>query len=250
MKLFDDLIKRMQSFPEGVPARHEFNAARAWPDKGQNQLIMLKDAAFELGGGSLPSVNCTCVTTSEELFKGDEIFVYGKDLNALNSDISFARLAFLYIDEPEGDDEETYNAIKKLEFVRYNVHPEGYMVRVSAESNQEQVRISKKALAAGISFEAIGNAYIKKYKEIEGVKHVKMIFYTGASDLSELVADAKKVDDITNTLTHILDGIPTDCGSCNLKQVCDEVEGLREMHMKQRGDLKARQKKKEGAKNA
>ena len=42
---------------------------------------------------------------------------------------------------------------------------------------------------------------------------------------------AKKADDITKTLSHILDGLPTDCGHCQLKPVCDEVEGMREMHL-------------------
>ena len=44
---------------------------------------------------------------------------------------------------------------------------------------------------------------------------------------------AKKANDITKTLTHILDGMATDCRSCNLKPICDEVEGMRELHFKQ-----------------
>ena len=45
-----------------------------------------------------------------------------------------------------------------------------------------------------------------------------------------LKPNAKKVDDITKTLSHILDGLPTDCGHCSLKPVCDEVEGMKELH--------------------
>ena len=32
------------------------------------------------------------------------------------------------------------------------------------------------------------------------------------------------------SLSKILEGMPTDCGSCNLKAICDEVEGMRELH--------------------
>ena len=49
--------------------------------------------------------------------------------------------------------------------------------------------------------------------------------------VEQLKPNAKKADDITKTLSHILDGLPTDCGHCSLKSVCDEVEGMREMHM-------------------
>ena len=45
-----------------------------------------------------------------------------------------------------------------------------------------------------------------------------------------MLADAKKVHDITMTLSKILEGMPTDCTTCGLKDVCDEVEGLRELH--------------------
>ncbi len=41
---------------------------------------------------------------------------------------------------------------------------------------------------------------------------------------------AKKANDVTNTLTHILEGLPTDCSVCSLKDVCDEVEGMKELH--------------------
>lgn len=240
MKLFDDQIRKMTEALNlcEAPRRFAYSAAGDWPDAGHNELVMLRDAAFELGGGMLQSVNCTCVTTNEELVSEDEILVYGRDLTSINADTPFARMAFLLIDEPSDDDEKTYNAIKNLEFVRYNVHPKGYMIRVSAESNQEQVRISKDAKAKGITFESVGNDYISHYKKLPGVKAVRLIFMTDNDDLSQLIAAAKKVDEITNTLTHILDGIPTDCGSCSLKPVCDEVDGLKEMHMKQREELK------------
>ena len=41
------------------------------------------------------------------------------------------------------------------------------------------------------------------------------------------VRDAK---DVTGTLTHILEVLPTDCSVCALKDICDEVEGMKELH--------------------
>ena len=50
------------------------------------------------------------------------------------------------------------------------------------------------------------------------------------ADYAALVKEAKTAKDITLSLTKILEGMPTDCGSCSLKSICDEVEGMRELH--------------------
>lgn len=60
---------------------------------------------------------------------------------------------------------------------------------------------------------------------------VKLIFVTAPdADFKALQAAAKTTKDITLTLAKILEGMPTDCGSCNLKPICDEVEGMKELH--------------------
>ena len=131
----------------------------------------------------------------------------------------------------ETDEEKAFQAIRNLEFVRYHVFPEGYMVRVSSQSNQEQVRISRDALKKGIDFARVGATYISKYKAVPGVKNVRIIFITDSKLVKEILPNADKIDAITKTLTHILDGMPTDCGHCSMKSVCDEVEGMKELHL-------------------
>jgi CO dehydrogenase/acetyl-CoA synthase beta subunit len=119
-----------------------------------------------------------------------------------------------------------------MEFVRYHVFPKGYMVRVSTTSFKEQVRVAKQAVRAGISFSGVGADYIARYKEIPGVRTVRIIFITDEALVNELVPNAKKTDDITKTLTHIMDGLSLDCSHCSMKPVCDEVDGMREEHLK------------------
>jgi len=231
MKLYNSIIQHTEALlSASTPRIYPYDPAACWKDNGSSELVMLRDAAYELGGSGKPSVNYTCVTTTPGMVSGDGIYVYGRDLGAIQEDVSFARITLLEV-EDLGDDEEAYNAIRNMEFVRYHVFPDGYMVRVSSESNQEQVRLSKKAVRSGISFRSVGNTYIKKYKELPGVRNVRVLFITGSDVIRELVDNAKKVDAITKTLTHILDGLPTDCGHCSLKPVCDEVEGMRELHM-------------------
>ena len=217
----------------GAPSQKwAYSARDAWKDNGSSELVLLRDAAYELGGGDLPSVNYTCVTTSG-LIGRDEIVICGPDLPEIKADTPFARIVLLETEDLKEteDTQKAYDRIREIEYVRYHVFPAGYMVRVSAATNREQVRISSRAAKAGISFQYIGGTYIRKYRKLPAVRHVRIIFVTERSVVEALSPFAKKVDDITRTLTHILDGLPTDCGHCDMKSVCDEVEGMREMHL-------------------
>ncbi|WP_029453118.1 hypothetical protein [Clostridium algidicarnis] len=197
-----------------------------------NKLILKKDSQFELGGSYKPAVNFQCVTTLESFVKKDEILLYGKDLSEISTDVSFARLAFLQINNLE-DDDTAYKAIKELEFIKYNMNLDGYMMRASTMDKREQVRIAKTAINSSISFESVGNAFINKYKENPLVKAVKIIFITSDMPIfKNLISNAEKVDKITLTLNHVLSNMNLDCHSCNLKSICDEVEGMRELHFK------------------
>ena len=220
----------MECVGKGDARRYAGASARLWPDNGSSELVMQREAAFELGGSGKPSVNYTCVTTSPD-FDGDEILVVGADLPDIKHDTAFARIAILGTSEI-GEDEAAYDAIRKMEFVRYHVFPRGYMVRVSTTSFKEQVRVAKQAVRAGISFSGVGADYIARYKEIPGVRNVRIIFITDEALVNALVPNAKKTDDITKTLTHIMDGLSLDCSHCSMKPVCDEVDGMREEHLK------------------
>ena len=87
------------------------------------------------------------------------------------------------------------------------------------------------SILKGISFEAVGNRYIEAYKKDVNVLNVTVIFVTDPTmDFKAMLENSKKVDAITNTLTHIMEGLPTDCSVCQLKDICDEVEGMKELH--------------------
>ena len=233
MKLYDAIIEKTENtLAAAAPQRFPYNPARVWKDRGQSELIMLRDAAYELGGSGCASVNYTCVTTAEEITE-DEVLLYGPDLTEIKEDTAFARIVFLRTDDlkEDEDSEKAFAAIRNLDFVRYHIYPVGYMVRVSSQSNKEQVRVAKRVVDAGISFAYVGAAYIRKFREIPEVKNVRVIFVTEPALVDALTENADKVDAITKTLTHILDGLPTDCGHCSMKAVCDEVEGMKELHL-------------------
>jgi len=236
MELYDSIIKHAEELTgSSAFKKYDYSPQRVWQDAGSNELVMLKDAAFELGGGDKPAVNYTCVTSDMSLVPKDEIIVYGTDLKDLNNDSSFARITLVRVGDIESgteeDTEKLFRAIQDVDFIKYHVFPKGYMVRTSSESYREQVRISKQAKLSGISFEGVGCDYIQNYKKNKNIEAVKLIFVTSSdADYKGMLEDAKKVHDITLTLSRILEGMPTDCASCGLKDVCDEVEGLRELH--------------------
>ena len=235
MELYNSIIEKVNGhLGSTVPKKYEYNPDKTWEDVGGNQLIMMKESAYELGGDNKPAVNYACIS-SDDYVTEDEIWVYGKDLNEINGSVSFARIVLVKVDSLKGEGEEDteplFRAIQDIDFVKYHVYPKGYMIRSSSDSFREQVRVSKDAVKKGISFEQVGNSYIKEYKKNPNVLAVRVIFATvDDADYAEMRKDAKKVRDITKTLSKILEGMATDCHSCSLKEICDEVEGLKELH--------------------
>ena len=232
MELYNSLIKESNSLLEkGSPRVWEYRPGDAWKDIGSSELVLQKDAAYELGAMGKGSANYVLFTSSPELVDKDQILLYGSDLSEIKGDVDFARIVLLRVGLIDGDDEAVYRTLKDIEFAKYHVYPEGYMVRMSPESYREQVRVSKQALKKGVSFKNIGANYITAYKKDPNVLNATVIFVTAPGyDYGAMKKLAKKANDVTGTLTHILEGLPTDCSVCALKDICDEVEGMKELH--------------------
>ena len=235
MELYNSIIEKVNGhLGSSAPKKYAYNPDKTWEDVGGNQLIMMKESAYELGGDNKPAVNYACIS-SDDFVTEDEILVYGKDLSEIRGSVPFARIVLVKVASLQGEGEEDteplFRAIQDIDFVKYHVYPKGYMIRSSSDSFREQVRVSKEAVKKGITFEQVGNSYIKEYKKNPNVIAVKVIFSTvDDADYAEMRKDAKKVRDITKTLSKILEGMATDCHSCSLKEICDEVEGLKELH--------------------
>ena len=232
MELFNSLFRETQQLLENSEPRvWPYRPGEEWKDIGNSELVLQKDAAYELGASGKGSANYVLFTSSSELVNKDQVLLYGPDLKEVRGDCDFARIVLLRVGVLEGDDEKIYRTLKDIEFAKYHVYPQGYMVRISPESYREQVRVSKDAIRRGISFKALGMDYIRAYKKDPNVISATVIFLTDpAADYAALRALAKKSADVTGTLTHIFEGLPTDCSACALKDICDEVEGMKELH--------------------
>ncbi len=233
MILYDEWIRQCHSLLEkynGIQIHP--NSNEKWLDAGEHQLILRNEMAFELGGDTHLAVSGLGLTSSNQWFKNDEIWRYGEDLAEITQDISYARLTFILLDEDVFfDDQRTYTSIRKIEYTRYHVHPSGFMTRISVASEREPVRVSRSAIDQGLDFAKVGQRYLDHYHNDPKVKAVKLVFITLLDfPFSELNCLAHKAQQITLTLDHIYKNLNMDCSSCHLKEICDEVEGMMELH--------------------
>ena len=225
MEFFDSLIGEVSAFADASQKiTYDYNNASLWQDEGYSQVILQRDTAFEFDG-----VGFNLATSSDV---SDGIIVVGDELGNISANRNFARICLVQL-ENCNDEQEYYKLIKKIDYVKYHYFPSGYMIRTTSRSHKESVRVAKSAVKKDISFEKVGNLLISKYKENPKVKAVKVIFITAEdADYKNLESMAQKSWAITETLNHIMNSVTFDCDSCNLKPICDEVEGMKELHFK------------------
>lgn len=166
MELYDSFIRETNDLLGAPTQKWAYKERDAWKDNGESELVLLRDAAYELGGGANEAVNFTCVTSDTALVPSDEVLLYGPDMKEIKGDVPFARIVILGVKDIDVEQKDAaYAAIRNIEFVKYHVFPDGYMMRVSPESSREQIRVSKKAVKKGISFYKVGCDFIKQYKK-------------------------------------------------------------------------------------
>lgn len=231
MKVYDKLIAETRHLLQDEQVRElEVGAPHVWPLLKDQEFLMRKDVAYQLGVRGKPSTCYNVPTSTEGLVSEDKIYLYGKDLNEINEDTTFTKITLMNVDEIK-DPTREYQSVKRLEFARYRLIPQGYMVLSSSMENIEQVRVSKEAIQKGLTFTTVGNLIIDQYKQEYGVNHVQVIFITSdVKNIKELVHVGKQVEDVTNAMDHILKNIILDCDCCPLHPICDDIEALRELH--------------------
>ena len=233
MTLYDDVIKSWQGLFDSCHVS-DLERKAGWRDGGKANMILRSDAAYELGGADSHTyaIGASVMTEDESLVTADGISLIGPDLSDIDGDCSYARLAVVLVDGDQmGEGDALYNSIRDIGYARYHVEPEGFMMRVSSSNRRESVRVSRDAVARGISFSHVGDMMISAFHERRHVRAVHLYFITDPTfDFKALSESIKRADDITKTIDHIFKDMQMDCNACNLKQVCDEVEGLRELH--------------------
>ena len=67
MELYDSFIRETTDLLGAPTQKWAYKERDAWKDNGESELVLLRDAAYELGGGANDAVNFTCVTSDSSL---------------------------------------------------------------------------------------------------------------------------------------------------------------------------------------
>lgn len=235
MTLYNDELEKLDSLINLYPHQsYAYDSSDAWPDAGRSNFVLSSDMAYELGGGTkqLYSLGSTIVTSDKAFVPKDETLLIGSEINQIKEDSPYARLSVCLVEKDSlGNGELLFNTIKAIQYTRYHYNPRGFMMRISAANKVESVRISKEAVQQGLTFEHAGNLLIKEFHKNSKIIAVKNIFINAADfDYKALEEHIKRCDLITKAIDHISESSLMDCHTCGLKKVCDEVEGMRELH--------------------
>lgn len=232
MRLYETIIDQWEKLLSDFPVTLLPVERPGWRDSGSRNMVLRSDMAYELGGEGLPALGGTAVTEAQEGLCRDEIWLCGRDLPELTGDTPYARLTVAAVEKglPEGGS-ALYQAIKRIEFVRFHVNPEGFMSRISTLRDRESARVSRQALKEGLCFSQVGSRMLESYHENPRIQAARLIYITDPRfPFDRLAETLKESRQITKAIDHAMTQSMTDCNVCSLKKVCDEVEGIRELH--------------------
>ena len=83
MDLYNSIIDKIDGMlGSSEPKRYKFDPDNTWEDVGGNQLVMMKESAYELGGDNKPAVNYACVTS------GDYVTEDGKTIKVVDGKVA------------------------------------------------------------------------------------------------------------------------------------------------------------------
>ena len=231
MKLYDDIISRVLGIlpPE---AGRALTPGTPWPEADDHEMILRQDMAYELGSGRLPAIGMTVLTDREDLVPQGGSLLYGQDLDAIHADRAYARIAVVRVRaDAMGEGDALYNAIRTLSRARYHSYPKGFMMRVSSVKQRESVRVGRAAIRDGLRFAAVGESLSRQLLKSPFVEAVRILYVTDpGADYTALEHLAAEAEAVTGAIDHIFKNLTMDCHTCSLQKVCDEVEGLRELH--------------------
>ena len=249
MKLFDKYMKEAAAVLQ--PYLNEYGCpvtadGPCWPAAEKNPFIMERDTALELGGYPKESVNLILSSSQMDEFWGREgaetrlILNFdptksGEIRDLVGSDqenhLSFGKIIFLQTEELA--DDAVYDFQQAVQLADMRLKLEGVMTRSSSRQYQVNLRVGRQAAGAGLGLDAMARTIRDHFLQVPHVKDAAVILLAGDSPVyKQLLPIAERIKDVTVALNTMFDGIDMDCGSCNLSEICDEVEGLREMHRK------------------
>lgn len=239
--LYNGEIAKTKEIFSNATGAVPLETSQAWSVLENEELILKSDMAMDLGGGEAFGISGILFTTDEVVVPQNQIFTCGPsilELSKLNSEaeINYARFVVIRLKKEavkNKTSQQLYGIFRKLDYVRYHIFPDGFALRISTVQHREVVRVSKSAVERMIDFESVGTSFINAYSALPEVDAVQIYFLTSlqkSDELKRLDEISRKSNDITESLNEIFKGLKMDCSTCAQKPLCDEIEGLKELH--------------------
>ncbi len=235
MELFENILDQLRDF---IPTKSNkvnffnYNDSYNWEKDKKTNIIMGSDTAIELGHPSKESLYFLAWTDDKERISDGKITLIGKDIKKIKKGkCSFGEI--ILICGHEFNEENFFDRYLEMDILKRKLNLKGYMIRAVPQRMREWSRISKEAVNKGFSFEILGNEIIKKYKELEYVDGVEVIFITsGEEELKNLKPIGEKVTKSIQAMNKMFENLEYDCEVCDYQDVCNEMNELRKLRKK------------------
>lgn len=238
--MLTEYVKQAQALCEdeamqGHRREYRFDDRLHWPHEPR-QIVLAHEMALELGSPDVESIACSLWTSDSHLVDDGRITIIGPDFEEASATgavkLPFGKLVFVVC---HGSNEDNaYERFSELNRVKYRLDLSGYMLRVATQEAKEWARVSKRALARGLSLRVIGNETIRALHELPFVEAAEIVYVTeSTSAVTQFKSLAHKVTDMQKAMNTMLENLEYDCESCGFSEICDEVEELRMLHRKQ-----------------
>ncbi len=237
MNLYDKPIQDVLRLTSEFSIR-ELPLSSSLKESGEKVFLFPEDAGTDLGDASHPSGYFYGYSSDPDFLGSDSIALIGKDLYELPATSPFAHIYLFEIDEQgEEKDQEFYRIFRNIEYRRYKVNPEGFMLRVNTNQLREGARVAKDLIRRKISFSDIGMSFLAQFHKEKRVKALRQFFITDPTfPYEKLLCYSKESEAITIALDHIMKKLKMDCKTCQFKDICDEIEGMRKLHNEVKND--------------
>ena len=220
--------------PEQLRAFRE--RAGAGPSSAR-MIVLAEDTAVELGPPKRASMNAVLWTNEPGLVNDGRVLLIGPDLAEVQGqERDYAQIMMLEL-EPGADAD-----LFKLESIQYlSRRLPGVMARMMP--GRLWLRVSKQAMKEGLCFPLLSGAFRESYQEqVPGVCKVESLFVTrdrsSVERFSALASEAKILSGQHKKIMLAADGEyeceDLDCGTCDDKEVCDEIREVVTIRRKKR----------------
>lgn len=201
----------------------------SWP-RSDDQIIFSSDTGCDLGPAGQPSVSLLLPTSRRGLVEDGAITLIGPDVaQCKGREMAFGKLIMV---QGHGFDEDNlFRRYQQMSLQRFDLALEGCVPRGVPQQNREWLRISKDAIARGISFKVIGNELYRQLRTLDYVDAAEVVFITsGAQDVRALESLSQRLGKAVRAMNKMTEHLAYDCDECECKDVCNEIDGLRRMH--------------------